>query len=273
MANFLNKNTYNKKFFVFIFLNSLLFSSYISSINSNKNFLKKKNPENLKIKSHQEEFSKIFEEENQAKNSQEKFSILNLFEENLNKINLNFFESEKNSIQNFFEENSSGKTLKHFFEFSSKEKCGKENCENLNGSCIKGNICLCNTGFANINFGCNYRESFQKYALILEFVLPIGIGHFYCSRNLVGSIKFIFLFILPLFIMLMINSNFFSNTRKNLEEINIEKSENGNKSYLNFKKIFFFLYLMAFTLWFFFDLIMFAANFYKDGYGYDLVKI
>jgi len=208
----------------------------------------------------------------------EHYSLLKIFKEELSYSNHFLEEKYLQNYKEYFKPNFSTRYLKHFQEFSNSEKCSKENCENNNGSCVKNNICLCNLGYANLQNSkkvCNFKESFQKYALILEFVFPIGIGHLYCSRNLVGSVKLIVLFLIPLLIVILFNLFSKINMETNIGlENNYEKKNNptnvANFSFL--KKIFSYIYLMTFSLWFFFDIIMFSANLYKDGWGYDLIK-
>jgi hypothetical protein len=184
--------------------------------------------------------------------------------------------TQKNFLEKFidhFQTAETSKYLKHQKVFPKGEICSKENCLDQNGTCLSIKICRCNFGWADLTgsaITCNYQQRFQKLALLSEFVLPFGVGHLYCSRVLVGSIKFAVLFLIPFFCFLL--SKLLSKLKRKGFESEIYFEDKDLTSNL-WKKIIMLFYLFAFSLWFVFDMAMFSTNIYKDGWGYDLIKI
>jgi hypothetical protein len=240
--------------------------SYNSNIRQNNKINLHFNKTELMIPS--DKIEKIFEEN----------FIVKIFKNEIINLKSYFEEKYKIDIDKYIYAEETSKKLHHFLEFFNGEKCSNENCENNNGICIKKNICLCKLGFGNLKqskIPCNFKESFQKYALILELIFPIGIGHFYCSRNLIGSIKLIVLLFIPMFFVILFNLFLNSKKEKNVNnEYNYEKDNDNNESnYYSFlKKLFFLSYFIVFVSWFLYDMFMFSGNIHKDGWGYDLIK-
>jgi len=158
------------------------------------------------------------------------------------------------------------------------ENCTLDNCNIQNGRCISQNKCLCNYSLIHLEGvskkACDYKLSDQLTAMMLEILIPIGFGHFYCKRYLIGFIKFAILFLIPL-IIYAIQKTFLIND-ENKEKL---KTYKNNKFLELFsmhnvmKRLISFYYLTIFFIWFLFDLVIFAANKHKDGSGIDLIPI
>lgn len=183
--------------------------------------------------------------------------------------------TEKNifeKLKDYFQSEPS-KYLKHQKEFPKGEICSKENCLDQNGTCLTLKICKCNFGYADLIYSaktCNYKQRFQKLALLSEFIVPIGLGHFYSSRNLVGSIKFAVLFLIPIIFLFLSKILPKMNEKEIYVELFVEEKYRISNMW---KKVLSTIYIFVFSIWFLFDITMFAANIYKDGWGYDLIKI
>lgn len=160
-------------------------------------------------------------------------------------------------------------------------RCDLTVCERENGICVSETQCKCNYGHINFVTGtskkpCEYRLSFQLYALILEIFLPFGIGHFYCKRYLIGFIKFLVLLVIPA-LVLFINRKLLGNKghKSPLNKVNRESSQAF--SIENFKKFISYLisvcFFIVFFVWYLFDIVIFSANKHKDGSGFDLIPI
>lgn len=156
--------------------------------------------------------------------------------------------------------------------------CNLENCERGNGRCVSENKCQCNYSFINLprvsKKACDYKLSYQLTGILLEMLIPIGFGHFYCKRYLIGFIKFSVLFLIPLIIYAIFKAYLFD------DEVNTKIKTHGNNRFKNFfsfdniiKRLFSFYYLIIFFVWYLFDLVIFAANKHKDGSGFDLIPI
>ncbi len=162
-------------------------------------------------------------------------------------------------------------------------KCDLDSCARENGICISDSQCKCNYGNINYLNGqssnklCDYKLSFQLYALILEIFLPFGFGHIYCKRYLIGFIKFLVLFLIP-FIAYLINRKLVENKSDFSRITKVNKECRNERFYfINIIKFVYFLISMShfgiFFIWFAFDLVIFSANKHKDGFGFDLIPI
>lgn len=162
--------------------------------------------------------------------------------------------------------------------------CDLDSCERENGVCISDSECKCNYGHINyfngsaVKKACDYKLSFQLYALMLEIFLPFGLGHIYCKRYLIGFIKLLVLLIIP-FIAFLVNRKILENKADKSPFIAKVSRESSSQSFtfVNLKKIVSFLisiwYFVVFFAWFIFDLVIFSANKHKDGSGFDLIPI
>jgi hypothetical protein len=158
-------------------------------------------------------------------------------------------------------------------------KCDFDSCDTGNGRCLTNTKCQCNYSFINApnlsNKACDYKLTFQLTALLLEMLFPIGFGHFYCKRYLIGFIKFVILFIIPMIIFAIMKLYFYNN-----DDLRRKKFGGKNKIIEKFlsldsimKRLISFYYLIIFISWYLFDLVIFAANKHKDGSGFDLIPI
>jgi TM2 domain-containing membrane protein YozV len=133
--------------------------------------------------------------------------------------------------------------------------CYSNTCKYPYAVCLTSTVCKCIQGYANFikdgagnGLYCQYSQKKQSVAFILELFFPLGVGHFYSGRVLLGIIKLILL-IAPCFLCC---SSFFCNP---------EKDEKG---------IFGFLIMgisVLYVLWQFIDLIILLCNGYNDGNG------
>jgi len=157
--------------------------------------------------------------------------------------------------------------------------CNLENCQIGNGRCVSENKCQCNYAFINVSgvskLACDFKLSYQLTATILEILFPIGFGHFYCKRYLIGFIKFSVLFVIPLIIYAIFKAYFVDNK----EDFYIIKN-NGNRRFKDFfsldniiKRQISFYFIIIFAMWYLFDLVIFVSNKHKDGSGFDLIPI
>jgi hypothetical protein len=202
----------------------------------------------------------------------------NNFLENINLWDDNFSYKPNHKLKTSFNSNTQKILNFHNEQFKVVEvsNCNMDNCEIGNGRCVSENKCKCNFSLLNVpgvsKKACDYKLSFQLDAMILEMLFPIGLGHLYCKRYLIGFIKFSFLFIIPFIIYAISKANLFCN-----ENISNVKTI-GNKKFENFfsldsivKRFISFYFFIIFFIWYIFDIVIFAANKHKDGSGFDLI--
>jgi len=74
--------------------------------------------------------------------------------------------------------------------------CEMEECSVIGGECLQGNRCTCKKCYSTLfnketqhQIFCNYSQSSSIIAGVLEFLFPIGIGHFYTGRISFGIYK------------------------------------------------------------------------------------
>jgi hypothetical protein len=197
--------------------------------------------------------------------------------------NLNYFGNLINYLLKeklIFRNNQIMKKNYEAYKITNMEKCTNYLC-GINGICITETKCKCSSDFINFqkknsNDYCNYKLSYQLYALLFELIFPFGIGHFYCNRLLIGFIKFSVLFLIPLIFYLIYNNRF---NKKN-EDIHISKINGSTSKTLTFfniekmlRSFIFISYFLVFVIWYLFDLVIFLANKHKDGSGLDLIPI
>jgi len=189
---------------------------------------------------------------------------------------LNYLKNEKFNFKNTKSLNYNEDILKNV----EIKNCNNEVCGGLNSKCISETKCECNNGFINIpnkNFKrlCEYKLSYQLYALLFELIFPIGVGHFYCKRFLIGFIKFSVLFLIPLLVY-FIYLNFYNKKNEDLPLVKVNGISNKGIVF-NLDKFFGSImtisYLIIFATWYLFDLVIFLANKHKDGSGFDLIPM
>jgi hypothetical protein len=72
--------------------------------------------------------------------------------------------------------------------------CDSTICTTEGGICFVNNLCLCRNCYITLKTQndhrlCNYAQYSSMKAFILEFLFPLGIGHFYMGNNINGIIK------------------------------------------------------------------------------------
>lgn len=155
--------------------------------------------------------------------------------------------------------------------------CNKKNCKIPYGECLNNKICECLEGYASIENNifnnstkqlseriyCSYKQKYQLYAFLFEFIFFFGIGHFYLRRIYQGIIKLVLFIILSFLFFLIkkfdIKSKFF------LDE-NISNMRNFT---INISMI---LSFCAFLTLHIFDIYMLVTNSYLDGYGIEVLS-
>jgi hypothetical protein len=77
-----------------------------------------------------------------------------------------------------------------------KLTCEIDECSFIGGECLQGKRCICKKCYSTLfnketqhQLLCNYSQSSSLIAGILEFLFPIGIGHFYIGRISIGIYK------------------------------------------------------------------------------------
>ena len=97
----------------------------------------------------------------------------------------------------------------------------------------------------------------QVTAFLLEFFLPIGIGHYYCRRWLHGALKTGYL-LLVIGIDFLLKYKIYAVTTFKVRQ--------------NVNYVVYTLYLL-FIIFQLVDVVMFGLNKYKDGYGSELIPM
>jgi hypothetical protein len=143
--------------------------------------------------------------------------------------------------------------------------CNKDSCSEPN-YCISNKVCKCVGDFITYDLErkndkfCNYKRKRQLTALLLEFLFPIGFGHFYSERMLCGMIKFI--------VYISIGSYGIVMLFKGLPRWNtIRKSSVDELLHYILAP----LLIFVLGIWHIFDLYMFLSNKYYDGHGVSMV--
>jgi amino acid transporter len=103
-------------------------------------------------------------------------------------------------------------------------------------------------------YQCNYVQSSQMTAFLLEFLISFGVGHFYVGKWIIGTIKFIFCasFIIVFFALPYLSAKYRAFTLNKLTP------------YLQC------LAVMLFCVWQIVDAILYGMNYYKDNNRVDL---
>jgi hypothetical protein len=158
-----------------------------------------------------------------------------------------------------------GRPFDPFMQYYSEEdqffyvrniKCEMSNCPPPS-FCMDASTCKCGEGHANVylpdmppmNFYCQYRQKQQLVGFLLETFLSMGIGHFYAGRTSFGLIKLL-ICLSPLFLMCCAAC--------------CGGKDAGCCILLSSALT------CTIIIWQILDMINFATNSYKDGYGVPL---
>jgi hypothetical protein len=84
---------------------------------------------------------------------------------------------------------------------NTSQYCDGSICDDTGGTCINDEICQCRDEFTTLPIGknyklCNYERKRSVSTAFLELLVGFGMGHFYCGRNINGSIKLILFMLL-----------------------------------------------------------------------------
>lgn len=267
---------------IFLLINFLIIFSEISAINFRKaniklDFLTKYNTEKI----------------NTTNNKSNNFnSTKDLFSNDLDN-DLSNFDAFKNYVLNFVRGNSLPDSDSNSLNYNKKPQirqikdfyknkksavtkmCSKSNCNYPNGVCVSATECRCNFEYINTQDSsklCDYKVSYQLIALILEALFPIGTGHFYCKRLLIGIMKLLVLFIIPILLLCLFRNIFFKKQEGHCRRIIIGKKPKIEYTEI-VKNVSLIFYMVIFIVWYFFDFIIFSMNKHKDGSGIDLIPI
>ena len=131
--------------------------------------------------------------------------------------------------------------------------CEKNNC--VNGICISDNICECHSRYSYINNqGCTYSRKIKIVALLLELFCPFGASYFYLELYKIGILKFGFVIIYPLMLLICFCQCI---------------AGSHNKININIQNIvgyvFYFSYILGFIAWYVYDVIILSIFNRKDG--------
>lgn len=152
-----------------------------------------------------------------------------------------------------------------YFFYKKNIKCSLSNCSPPN-FCIDATTCRCGEGRANfsqegekLKVFCEYKQKKQVVALLLEFFLALGVGHFYCGRTVFGIIKLsVTLFPFCLCCFMLCGSKLF------------ESAQSGAILIASVFECLSCCFILAVFVWWIVDIIMFGMNMYKDGNGVPL---
>jgi hypothetical protein len=153
-----------------------------------------------------------------------------------------------------------------FSTFSTDYSYAQGGCKNdLNcflpyGICLNATTCMCMPEYANIfvpghsilELNCSYKKKKLVLAAVLEFFLPLGLGHFYVGQYFLGSLKFFYTFCLYTLCCFMYSKGFDHPTVTN-------------------SIVCCCLFACILPLWNLVDLLLFFLDVYRDGYGVPLV--
>ena len=133
------------------------------------------------------------------------------------------------------------------------EKCDLKHMECTNMVFL--HHCSCKGGYItfpkNNSIYCNLVQKKQSIAFILEFCVGFGAGHFYRHDYTMGSLKLVaFVFGIVFICSFPITAKYISDCNCDCIAVLIS--------------IIYYLYLCALTVWYFWDLIYFGKNKYKD---------
>ena len=167
----------------------------------------------------------------------------------------------KQTITNLEEEEKHPNYARAYFP---DKDCDKDYC--FNGRCSRDkSVCFCNEAYANYPATgkherfCVYKRKSQLAGFLLEFLLGFGIGHLTVGRIAMGVCKLI-LGMTPLIFKIIVCI---------VSAVSGDKSDATFSSFLILNFLLIFM-TMAYGIWWFIDIFMFAFNKYPDGKGIDL---
>jgi hypothetical protein len=135
-------------------------------------------------------------------------------------------------------------------------ECNNQNCPTQRGYCQTNARCVCRFGWANlnkdINHYCDYPQKSQKISFLLELFFPIGLGHFYAGRIVIGLAKLILIFITVTLDCL------------------VKKMDGAKSKHKNNLVMFVYTLYLFIIVWQIFDIVMIGLNKYNDGNGIPL---
>lgn len=145
-------------------------------------------------------------------------------------------------------------------ELTSSSECNFNNCPIGKGTCFE-EICVCNTGFTTDSnkekLKCNYELKDHSIAFFLEFFFPIGAGHFYSYRYVLGCLKLLLCSLLCIFWC------------GDICNLRIRFTLNSKWDKIHMACV--LVNFLAFTIMHLIDLVCFGFNLYKDGNGIDMM--
>ena len=145
--------------------------------------------------------------------------------------------------------------------------CNMESCPHKKGICYQ-NICLCHEGYLTVDPGqiesygktfCDYIQRRHYVALLLEFFLPIGIGHLYARKIRLAIAKFIFALILGGLVLY------------NRWAVNKIMSDLTFKPNIGRNILLQMVLSFGYSIFNLTDLICYGFNLYSDGNGLPLI--
>jgi hypothetical protein len=135
-------------------------------------------------------------------------------------------------------------------------ECNNHNCPTERGYCQGTTRCVCRLGWANLNrditYYCDYQQKSQKISFLLELFFPIGIGHFYSGRFLLGFAKLVVI------------------CGTVLLDFMVKGIDNAKSRQKNNLIMFVYTLYLFILIWQVFDLVMIGLNKYTDGNGIPL---
>ncbi len=191
----------------------------------------------------------------------EKYSFSNQLPHQ-NKLKLNRYKSNNITDTHIYNVLYPNSTLQigYNHEYSYGECLNNYNCFLPYGICLNITTCMCMPDYADIfiqghsvkDLSCSYKRKKILVAAMLEFFLPLGLGHFYVGHNTLGTIKFSYNFILYVFCCTL----YIKGTRF--------EAFNG-------MLLLCIILSCAIPIWNIIDLFLFFTDEYKDGYGVALI--
>ena len=166
--------------------------------------------------------------------------------------------------------------------------CESKFCNPLGSRCdIVKNECICNACFISMDLPsssndyskCNYKQFSSMKATILEFIFPIGFGHFYLGNIQNGFIKMMLAYLLICFVYVFVIYYFVNIRKSTIQENTLIDNNTGvsskifintmSEDFLRIKKWVQFSQ-MLFLIFHIYDLYLFVNKSYKDENNVDL---
>jgi hypothetical protein len=145
--------------------------------------------------------------------------------------------------------------------------CGDLVCaDDPNAECqlVEGKeTCVCKDGFITFNedspLRCCYKQKNGLLAILLEFIVSFGIGHFYVGNYLMGSIKAVIYFIFGVSALITL-IGMITNKKRNERPFLLKV----------FSNVCMLSCCCIYIVWQIVDLILFNLSIHKDGNGANL---